>query len=173
MNRPVLSATIRAALDATGASSGWIVHATGAVPVVVAVGGDTSVTPGRPLLPDAPASLAIATGQPASRSVAIDEVAARGAGGIDGIPGWLLTIPVGDGAGALELAKPTGADAFTIDDIEIVSLLADIAEAALDEAPVVAPSPDDLAAELRSLHAANPARYGVVAAALSSLLGAS
>lgn len=173
MNRPVLSAIIRAALDATGATSGWIVHQSSATPVVVAVGGDTQAVIGRPLLPGSPAALAIATGQPASRSIAADDASAHGAGAARDMPGWLLTIPVGTSAGALELAKPPGVEGFSIDDVEIVSLLADVAEAALDEAPNAVPTPDELAGELRRLHVADPGRYAVVAAALSSLLGAS
>ena len=89
------------------------------------------------------------------------------------MPGWLLTVPVGDGLAALELAKPPSAPAFGIDDIEIVSLLADIAESAMDEHLVATPTPDELAGELRRLQATDASRYAVVAAALNSMLGAS
>jgi hypothetical protein len=171
MNRPVLSATIRAALDATGAPSGWIVVQRDGRATVIAVGGDCAASVGDVVSPTGPAALAIATGQPSSRSIAADEETARGAGGSHDVPGWLLTIPVGDGAAALELAKPPGAEAFGIDDIEIVSLLADIAEAALDEQVTSVPTPDELAGELRRLHNADAARYAIVAATLSSMLG--
>lgn len=173
MNRPVLTATIRAALAATGAPCGWIVRQTNGALSVIAVAGDSRATVGQVVSSDSPAALAIATGQPASRSIAPDDATARGAGGADGVPSWLLTVPVGDGDAALELAKPSGATAFGIDDIEIVSLLADIAETALDATSSPVPDPEALAGELRRLYLADATRYAVVAAALNSMLGAS
>ncbi|MDO8361772.1 MAG: hypothetical protein Q7V88_02665 [Actinomycetota bacterium] len=173
MNRSVLTATVKAALDATGASSGWLVVAEADVLVVAAAGGATGASPGDRVDQRAPAAIAIATGQPASRSIAPSETAADGAGGCIGMPAWLLTVPFGDGAAALELARHAEQGAFTIDDIEIVSLLADVAESALDAGEAAVPSPDDLAGELRRLHSASPERYRIVASALTSMLGAS
>ena len=170
----MLDAVLRGALDATGAAHGWIVAVRDGRFVVVAAAGvaGAPARTGTVLDTSAPAALAITTGQPSARQVRPDDRSAAGAAGSAGVPASLLTVPCGS-AGALELADKAGG-AFDIDDIEIVSLLADVAGAALDEhaeAPV--PLPDDLAAELRHLRDTDRARYGVVARAVGALLGTS
>jgi hypothetical protein len=170
----VLGAVLRGALDATGAAHGWIVAVRDARFVVVAAAGAPGAGDliGAEIDLSSPAGLAITTGQPSARQLRPDDRSASGAAGCPGVPGTLLTIPCG-AAGALELADKAGAP-FDIDDIEVVTLLADVAGVALDEhaeAPV--PSPDDLAAELRHLRATDRVRYGVVARAVGALLGTS
>lgn len=173
MSESVLDAAIRAAVEATGARSGWIVARGSGAMRVVAVAGDTDARVGTMLAPTAPASLAAATGQPAARTIDDDERAV-GAGGSRGMPAALLTVPVGDGGGAIELADTLGGGPFSIDDIEIVSMLADVVAAALDEVdgPTV-PTPDELAAELGRLYLADRRRYALVAQVVSSLMGGS
>jgi GAF domain-containing protein len=173
MSESVLDAAIRAAVEATGARSGWIVARGSGGLRVMAVAGDTDARVGTAIVATAPASLAAATGQPAARTIDGDE-RALGAGGSRGMPGALLTVPVGDGDGAIELADPLGGGPFSIDDIEVVSMLADVVAAALDEAdgPTV-PTPEELAAELGRLYLADRARYAFVAQVVSNLMGGS
>ena len=176
MTEAVLDAALRAAMEATGAGSGWIVAMRHTVPVVVAVAGDAAAAPGDVLDRAAPAAIAATTGQPSARSIAADDRTAFGAGASRAQPSALLTVPVGDGGGAIELAHAEGGPwagaSFTIDHIEIVSLLADVVAAAIDDAsaPPVVP-PDELAAELARLYAADRARYALVAQVVSALVG--
>ena len=76
-------------------------------------------------------------------------------------------------AGVLEVIDKQDGGRFSIDDVEIVTLLGGIAGAALadagDAVPVV--SPDELASGLRQLAVADPARYASVAEAVRALLG--
>jgi hypothetical protein len=94
------------------------------------------------------------------------------------VPPSLLSVPCTDGRdgtnGALELAGQRGG-AFTVDDIELASLLADVAGAALaDTAPDRRPvEPDVLAAELRRAAETDPRRYALAAATVQALLGTS
>jgi hypothetical protein len=171
----VLAAILDAALDATAAQHGWIVAARDGALVVVAAAGPAGAAAhvGRVVAPGSPAALAISTGQPAARRPRPDDLGATGAAGADGVPSTLLTVPCGD-AGALELAGKRG-DAFGIDDIEIASVLADVAGVALAERgeATAAPTPEELAAELRRLHTVDRARYTFVARAVAALLGGS
>ena len=75
--------------------------------------------------------------------------------------------------GALELIDKEGTSRFTFDDVEIVTLLAGIAAAALAAAApaTVLPSPSELAADLQRLATADVRRYAAVAGALTALLG--
>jgi hypothetical protein len=175
MSDAVLTALLHAALDATAARHGWIVAARdGAYRVVAAAGGPApALQVGRTVPASAPVAVAIATGQPAARRLRAEDVAAAGAGGFDGVPDALLTVPCGE-AGAIELAGTRG-EVFTIDDIEIVSLLAEVVAVALADAgddPAV-PSPEELGAELARLRDTDRSRYAFVARAVSALLGVS
>ena len=174
MSDSVLDAAIRAAVDAAGARSGWIVVANADGARVVAVAGDTDARVGTLLAPTTPAASAVRTGQPAARAIAADDRTADGAGGARTTPTALLTVPVGDGGGAIELADKLVGGPFTIDDIEVVSMLADVVAAAFDVAdgPDV-PSPEQLAAELSRLHVVDRQRYAMVAQVVSALVGGS
>lgn len=171
----VLAAVLTAALDATGAAHGWIVAVRDGATVVVAAAGtpDADAKVGAVLAAGSPAALAIATGQPAARRLRPDDRSAIGAAGADGVPSSLLTVPCG-ASGALELAGKHD-DAFGIDDIEIASMLADVAGVALAERgdATAVPSPEELASELRRVRAVDPARYAFVARAVAALLGGS
>ena len=173
MKDAVLDAALRAALEATGARRGWIVSTLVGELRVAAVAGDTEAVIGALVPTDAPAAFAAATGQPAARAVHPKDVAAIGAAGSRGAPTALLTVPTGEGLGVIELADKADGSTFTIDDVEIVSLIADVVAAALVATATVAqvPTPDDLAVALHRLHSSDRGRYAVVAAALSALLG--
>ena len=174
----VLDAIARAVLDATGAAAAWVVVAgpTGE-PVVAAVAGRSSATVGSPAPAAGSAVLAISSGMPAARTFSSDDATGNGAAGLDEHPGSVLTVPFGEpgGGGAIEVAGR--AVPFTIDDIEVVSLLADVAGAAAAEStePVGAagPSPDELAGELRALAVHDPRRYRDVAAVIGAMLAVS
>jgi hypothetical protein len=176
MTDAVLHAVLRAAIEATAADLGWVVARRGDDHrVLVALGGDRpGDLVGHVVGAGSPAAACIATGQPAARRLRGDEASAQGAAGATGVPAALLTVPCADAPAAIELARLTG-DGFGIDDIELVTILADIAGAALDEDDPTAslPSPDELAAELRRLHTADRSRYSLVARVVSTLLGAS
>ncbi len=175
-SNPVLDALLRAALDASGARSGWVVLAGSGGNHVAAAAAHDGVPSalGTRVPAGAPSGLAIATGQPAARTVDPNDGSAVGAGGARGVPRALLTVPIGDGLGAIELADPPGDEPFSIDDVEIVSLLADVAVAAVSAVTAAAapPEPDDLATGLRRLRDLDTDRYRVVAAAVAALLGA-
>ncbi len=177
MRHAVLDAIVRSAVEATAATSGWLVAATDDGPLVVraAFSDDGAGEAIGTIVPDdAPAALALALGQPAARLVDPSDVSARGAGAAGDVPTSLLTVPCGDAAGVLEVADKRGGSPFTIDDIELVTLLAEIAGAALAERDDDLESPDveELAAELRRLHTTNRARYRFVARVVAGLLGA-
>ena len=175
----VLDAIARAVLDATGAAAAWVVvGGPNGEPVVAAVAGRSSATIGSPAPAAGSAVLAISSGMPAARTFSTDDATGNGAAGLEEHPGSVLTVPFGDpggGGGAVEVAGRSMP--FTIDDIEVVSLLADVAGAAAVEStePVGAagPSPDELAAELRALAEHDPRRYRDVAAVIGALLAVS
>jgi GAF domain-containing protein len=175
----VLDAIVRAAVEATGATRGWLVATDGAIlRVVAAAGGER---PGDLVGAEiaagvGTAGLVIAGGQP--MAVALresDEQFAQGVIAVAGAsPKSILSVPCGDDeiVGALELIDKRGARNFAFDDVEIATMLADIAAAAIVVAigGVAPPSPAQLAAELDRIAADEPARYGVVAKLISALL---
>lgn len=174
MSAAVLQAVLRSALDATGADQGWVVARHPDVVVVLAAEGGSAPAArvGRELPDDAPAVLALLTGRPSARRPRGDDRSAAGAAGFDGVPGALLTVPCGDDA-VIELVRVEG-ESFGVDDIEIVTLLAEVVAAAVEEGSAPdAPTPEALGAELRRLHDADRARYAFVARALGALLGVS
>lgn len=170
--RDVVQQALDAALDATGATSGWVVRLDGEGAVVEAAGGAAAGSVGRRLTTDAAAAVTAATGQPMARRVAPDDPAARGAAGLAGTPRVLLSVPCGS-SGAFELADRLDGEAFSLDDVEVVSLLAQVAGVALDrlteEAPP--PSPEVLAARLAALARRDPEGYARAARTIEHLLG--
>ena len=175
----VLDAIVRAAVEATGATRGWLVAPEGAIlRVIAAAGGDR---PGDLVGIEiaagvGTAGLVIAGGQP--MAVALregDEQFAQVVAVAGTSPKSILSVPCGDDeiVGALELIDKRGATNFAFDDVEVATMLADIAAAAIVVAigGVAPPSPAQLAAELDRIAADEPARYGVVAKLISALLG--
>jgi hypothetical protein len=74
--------------------------------------------------------------------------------------------------GALEVVDKAGGGRFTFDDVELVTLLAGIAAAALTtSAPaLIAPRPTELAGDLQRLAETDAVRYAAVATAVNALL---
>ncbi len=154
----VLAAVLRAAMEATGAGRGRLVAAEAATErlIVVASGGAHGDWP------EQLAGYVMATGQP--------QIVSR-----PGPPASsALCAPClrdDEVVGALELADKAHGASFSIDDLEVASLLAGIAGAAIGDLPgAVAPDPAWLTGELGRLAVADPARYLVVAQLVQGLL---
>lgn len=173
--RPTYLAIIRAAVEATGADRGWLLRVEQDRLAVVAAYGDPAAS-GRvgTLRPVAGiAGHVAASGQPAAIRTRPGDLDNTGAGGADGVPHSILAAPceVDDLVGVLEVVDAV-AGSFTYDDVETLTLLAEIAAAALVEGDELAapPSPLRLAEALASLSATDPARYREVARAVEALL---
>ena len=180
---PVLRALAEAAVTATGASDGWLLAVEDDVLRVVAVAG--SGTASLPAL-DATipagagsAGFVAASGQPLAVSPRgedprFDEGTSQLLGRR---PTSVLSVPAStdDGVvGVLEVVDKAGGGSFSFDDVEMATLLADIAGVALVQAEGAAvtavPRPAELGGELERLAASDPARYAGVAAAVAALL---
>lgn len=176
----VLQAIVRSAVDGTGASQGWMLRVDAAtLRVAAAAGADAP----RLLGVDIPAGrgtagFVIESGEPlalASRSG--DRRLQEGLVELLGqSPTSVLTVPCAteeDIFGALELVDKVSASSFSFDDAELVTLLASVAGAYLAHGAVQTPpvpGPAQMAADLERLADTDPARYAVVAAALSAWL---
>jgi len=175
--RPVLDEIVRASVDVTAATVGWLLMVDGDELVVVAAAGGDSPGDrlGRRLPVAGAAGLVVSAGEPTSIESPPGDTSNVGAGGLDGNPAAVLAAPCGDEdiVGVLEVASPEGGSPFTIDDIEEVTLLARVAGAALEEMDEVnaVPTPEQLSRELSRLAADNPARYASIARVIDSVLG--
>jgi GAF domain-containing protein len=174
--RPTYLALVRAAVEATGAERGWLLRIEGdALRVVAAVAPDGEAVP--PPGTDRPAEgivgFVAASGQPAAVLPRPGDLANHGAGGASGVPRSVLAAPCGatDVVGVIEVVD-ADAGAFSFDDVEVVSLLADIAGAALAEGDTGfhPPPPARLADGLSRLSSSDPSRYAEVARAVEALL---
>lgn len=173
---PVLDAIVRAAVDVTAASVGWLLMLDDDDLVVVAAAGTSPSPVGRRIEPRGVAGLVLASEQPAAIDTPPSDHSNVGAGGLDGNPAGVLAAPCGDDdvVGVLEVARVEGSGPFTLDDIEEVTLLARIAGAAieaLDDAPTAVPSPAELATALERLAAAEPTRYAAIAQLVAAAIG--
>jgi GAF domain-containing protein len=179
--RPTLTAVVTAAVDATGATAGWILeHRDGDLFVVAANGGTpewaTSLLGRRTGASAGTASLVVQSGQP----VALQP----GAGSLEDelgtellrrSPVSLVCVPcLGDAVvGALQLVDKAGGGPFDFDDVELATLLGTIAGAALGEVGTVevdAPTPEGLGRDLARLAEADPARFAAAAKVVEALL---
>lgn len=180
--RPLLRTIVQTALEGTGAGAGWL-----AAPVddaelaIVAVAGDGAFVE-RALWQRTPlgtglAGMVLQSGQPValvpSPGTSPDPWAAALLGRE---PTSVVCVPCHDEdqlAGVLQLVDRTGGGPFSFDDVELVTLLAQIAGTALLEgagssARVAAPA--QLGSELTRLADADPVRYAAVAQAVGALL---
>lgn len=174
---PVLMAITRAAVNATGATVGWLAALDGdALRVVAAAGADVPVD-----LVDArieaggAAALVLASGQPmAVVPRSNDTQFSRGVPAAIGVvPTSVLCVPCGEDEvlGALEVIDKNGGGSFSFDDIEIATLLAGIAGAALasDATARSVATPRELASRLEVIATHDPARYAAIATVLDAL----
>lgn len=176
--RPTLIAVVSAAVEATGATRGWLLRADderGDFVVTAAVDGDGSTVLdllGTRRDRRGVAGFVLASGQPAAVKPGRDDRDDDGAGGADGVPAALLVAPchADEVMGVIELVDPPSGS-FSFDDVETVTLLSEIAGAALGEtAPVSAPpSPAELGRRLATLAADDPTRYAEIARVVEAL----
>jgi GAF domain-containing protein len=179
MTEPVFDAIVQAAVGASGAEQGWLLGLSDGVLRVVSAAGER---PGDVLGVTVPADqgtagFAVASGQPlAAVPRAGDDRFTVGVAASLGLrASSVLCVPCGtnDGVlGALEVVNKVDG-AFTIDDVELVTLLGGIAGAALADEGSSAnnvPPPEELGGELRELASTDPSRYAAVAVAISALL---
>ena len=91
-------------------------------------------------------------------------------------PTSVLSVPTATAAGVvgvLELVDKIGGGNFTFDDVELASLLVDIAGVALahaEESTSSVPPPSELGGALDRLAASDPVRYAAVGAAVAAPL---
>src|SRR2546421_9164889 len=182
MNDSVLQAITQAAVDATAAAHGWLLHAQGDELQVVAAAG---VKPGALLGAKVPANegsagFVIASSQPLALSPSQGDP--RATGGVSALlghrPSSVLCVPCGREdvvMGALELVDKEGGGNFSFDDLEVATLLGCIAGPALKEGAGTAdrpPTPSELARGLAGLAEVDPARYAAIAGMVGALLDA-
>ncbi len=178
---PVLQAIVRAAVDATGASGGWMLRADPAGLRVVAAAGESAA---RLLGLEVPsgrgtAGFVIECGEPLALALHGDDPRFKeGVAEVVGhAPTSVLTVPCTAGdevVGALEVVDKSGAATFSFDDAEVVTLLASVAGASLAQGAIQAPpvpDPGQVGADLQRLAASDPSRYAAVAVAVRSWLG--
>ncbi|MBI2705658.1 MAG: GAF domain-containing protein [Actinobacteria bacterium] len=170
------------AVEATGATLGWLgVLDGGAVAIVAAAGGE----------PSAPAALVgrnvprdvgsvgyvLQSGQPMAVQPAGKPGGDHGVTQLLGRePASLVCVPcasAGEPVGVLQVLDKVAGGGFSFDDVEILTLLGTVAGAALADAGAVAedvPSPELLGRALAGLADVDPDHYARVAQIVSSLL---
>lgn len=176
----VLQALAKAAVDATAARQGWLLLLDGAVlRVVAAEGGEGDSLVGVTVPADAgSAGFVVASGQPMALAPSGDlPQFGQGVGEMLGrAPTSVLSVPCGTAdevVGVLELVDKAAGGSFSIDDVELATLLAGVAGAALAQPPVggvTVPTPDELSGELSRLARTDAADYAAVAQVISALL---
>ncbi len=178
---PVLAALTEAAVAATGASQGWLLGVDGELLRVEAVAGQGEVTGiAGATVPagSGSAGYVAASGQPMAMVVRNDDPRfGEGVAALVGRrPTSVLSVPAttaGGVVGVLELVDKVGGGNFTFDDVELASMLADIAGVALahaEDATSSVPPPSELGGALERLAASDPVRYASVGAAVAALL---
>jgi GAF domain-containing protein len=175
---PVLQSIVSAAIGATAAQRGWVLALEdGELRVVAALGEGAGDLMGVEVPSGSGTSGFVASsGQPIALSPRSDDV--RLAEGITALlgtrPTSILSVPCGseDVVGVLELVDKVGGGAFSFDDVELATLLAGIAGAAL-QAPggeINVRPPAEIGAELGRLASADPESYARVATVVEALL---
>lgn len=181
-SRPTLVAVVRAAVDATGATAGWLLeHDDADLAVVAAHGGSpgwtSSLLGRRAGVAGGTASMVVQSGQPVAlqpgRGARRDELATEL---LARAPVSLLCVPCLDGdavVGALQLVDKAGGGPFDFDDVELATLLGGIAGVALRDLGAVAvdePTPESLGRDLARLAVEEPGRFAAAARVIEALL---
>jgi GAF domain-containing protein len=173
----VLQSILGSAADVTAADMGWIlVDRDGSLEVVAAVGAGNLI--GATVPADAgTAAYVLASGQPVAMVPRPDDPnATDGVAALVGTrPATVLCVPCAhddEVLGVLELVDKNGGP-FTFDDVELVTVLANIAGSVLRSDPSTGSdvrSPEELFADLRQLAGTDPTSYIAVATVLEALL---
>lgn len=177
---PVLVAILSAAVQAVGAHQGLLLRLEDRVLRVVAVAGPIPWDVlGEPISAgEGVAGYVAASGQPLALSAdSADPRLGEGTASLLGHnPASVLAVPIegqGRQLGVLELID-SGAGDFGVEDTEQAMLHAAVAATALADPRLLGtpdvPDPSELAAELRRLQAADPARYATVATLVQALV---
>jgi len=173
----VVQAVVGSAVSATAASAGWVMALRGdRLTVVAAVGAGELIGVDEPA--DAgTGGFVVASGQPmAIAARADDDRLTEGVlGRLTTRPSSVLCVPCSSAdavVGVLELVDKAGGGTFSFDDVELATLLAGIAAAAIeaDGGEVMVRSPEELGGELRRLASADPAAYATVAGLVEAVL---
>jgi GAF domain-containing protein len=161
----------------TASTQGWILAPQGDQLEVIAAIGSGDVVGTRVPSESGTAGYVLASGQPVAMMPRADDPASgEGVVAALGIrPTSVLCVPCAhddEVVGVLELVDKSGGGAFTFDDVELATVLATIAGAALvDRGPGVSVrSADELGAELHQLSGSDPAAYVRVATVIEALL---
>jgi GAF domain-containing protein len=175
---PVLRALVDGARTATGGADAWLVaRRDGHLEIVAAAGPvGTTLQGARVASDEGTAGFVVSYGQPMAIALRGDDP--RATSGLAVLlgraPATVLSVPceADDGiVGALEVVDKADGARFTFEDVELVTLLAGVASAALQAvAPPRVPQPDELAHALHRLADADPSRYQTVAALLRALV---
>lgn len=177
---PVLQAVLDAATSGTAGTAGWLLAVRGEQLEVMATSGTAPGSVVGALVPaeTGTAGFVVGSGQPVALAVRPDD--ARAAAGVPELVGRRpvtnLCVPCDSSegiAGALEVIDKAGGATFTFDDVELATLLAGIAGAALAAGGVGqrhVPTPAQLAADLERLRDVDAARYAAVASVVVTLV---
>lgn len=176
----ILHALVRAAADVTGGLEAWLLATrAGGLEVVAALRDGADDLTGRSFPSDrGSAGMAASLGQPMARRLRADDpLLAAGVLSVLGRPvATLLSVPCDDGQevrGVLEVVdKYEGG--FTVDDVEVATVLAGVAAIAIaeQEPSPPPPTPAELHAALQLAADKDPSRYAAVATAVAALLTA-
>jgi GAF domain-containing protein len=173
----VMQSVVESAVGATAAAAGWVMALRGDGLVVVAALGAGEIIGTEVPAESGTAGFVVNSGQP--MAMAAREGDDRLSEGVLGLlaerPSSVLCVPCTTAdtvVGVLELVDKAGGGTFTFDDVELATLLAGVAAAALQsqEGEVAVRSPDALGAELHRLAAADPTGYAQVATLLEVIL---
>ncbi len=176
-----LQVVVGLAVRGTNAVAGWLAVPDGddALTVVAAESADASlrVPDGHRLdLERSYGGFVLATSQPASlQLVAHDDRAGAELALLGTSRGHLLAVPCADDddqVAVLEVVAGEDRGRFDLDDVELLSILGEVAGAAVVESlgGVAPPTADELAGQLRQLERSDPAGFGRVAPLVNSLL---
>ena len=176
---PTLHAIVRGAIDATGASHGWLLANDDTGLRVVAVGGEhPTASVGDTVAPTGGSfGYVVSSGQPLALQpqVGRNDPWTEPHPLVDGVPTSICSVPcdgIGALVGVLEVVDKVNGT-FTFDDVEVVTMLGGIAGAALDSGTAVTeamPDPAGIADELSSLRDTDPDQYRRIATLIESLL---
>ncbi|HLM19075.1 MAG TPA: GAF domain-containing protein [Acidimicrobiia bacterium] len=177
---PILSAIVQSALEATDATNGWLLALDDESLRIVAASGDHAqgVTGSVVAAGAGSAGFVAQSGQPLATMARDDDpLVEAGVSALLGRrPVSLLSVPctTDDGIiGVLELTDKSGGQRFSFEDVELATMLADIAAVTLAHVAGVVdvvPSPAQLAHQLTNLASADPSRYRAVAPAVEALV---
>jgi GAF domain-containing protein len=174
----VLHAVLTSATTATMGERAWLLAPAGdgaTLEVRAVVGADTPLGE-RTAVAGTAAGYVFASGQPLAAAVRSPDQFPDDVSGASGGAAHVLCVPCEHGdqvLGILQVVDPTGGGSFTFDDVEVVTLLAAVAAAALADADTLrpaVPAPAALAGGLDRLAADDPARYSAIAPQVAALL---